>query len=280
MHASRLSLGQQVVERMLGTSLLVVVHGVHDCWMCWCHQHSRGRSRVSTAERNKQFLKDMTVTDQLHIDESDSSRSRVDKWVSTRSRPIDSRTNRENICFKCARASNVMYDWARHDLLQQAAAAGPGRHSLPMARPVVMAMFRNTQRRWLRAAVGSTAFCIIDTDGKHEVLAKVMALAARRYGAAAAAGVVIADIDEAAAPDAVLPDNTHVIHANIFALFKTFSQEMKAMPTQQAFELATDLCIIGRNRIQGRVIEVIDPLWPRSGPGTPRDSCDGTGWAS
>ncbi|KAG5186223.1 hypothetical protein JKP88DRAFT_240837 [Tribonema minus] len=140
-----------------------------------------------------------------------------------------------------------------------------------MARPVVMAVFRNTQCRWLRAAVGSTAFCITDSDSKHEVLAKVMALAARRYGAAAA-GVVIADIDEAAAPDAVLPDNTHVIHANIFALFKTFSQEMKAMPTQQAFELAKDLCIIGRNRIQGRVIEVIDPLWPRSGPGTPRDS--------
>eukprot|EP00611_Tribonema_gayanum_P019477 TRINITY_DN337_c0_g1_i5.p1 TRINITY_DN337_c0_g1~~TRINITY_DN337_c0_g1_i5.p1 ORF type:complete len:961 (-),score=214.19 TRINITY_DN337_c0_g1_i5:1822-4704(-) len=134
------------------------------------------------------------------------------------------------------------------------AAAVPGCRSLQVARPLAMAVFRNTQRRWLRASVGSTAYCITNSDGKHLVLAKVVALAAQRFGAAAA-GVVIADSDEAAAPDAVLLDNTNVIHANIFALFKTLSQEMKAMPAQQALELAKDLCTIGRNRIQGRVID-------------------------
>jgi hypothetical protein len=135
-----------------------------------------------------------------------------------------------------------------------AAAAIPGRRSLQVTRPVAMSVFRNTQRRWLRASVGSTAFCITNSDGKHLVLATVVALAARRFGAAAA-GVVAADGDEAAAPDADLVDNTNVIHANIFALFKTLSQEMKAMPAQQALELAKDLCTIGRNRIQGRVID-------------------------
>jgi hypothetical protein len=169
----------------------------------------------------------------------------------------------------------------------------PGSTGLQVARPVAVAVFRNTQRRWLRASVGSTAFCITNGDGKHLVLAKMVALAARRFWAAAAAasasvgstafcitngdgkhlvlakmvalaarrfwaaaaGLVVADSDEAAAPDAVLPDNTNVIHANIFALCKTLSQEMKAMPAQQALELAKDLCTIGRNRIQGRVID-------------------------
>eukprot|EP00611_Tribonema_gayanum_P019475 TRINITY_DN337_c0_g1_i3.p1 TRINITY_DN337_c0_g1~~TRINITY_DN337_c0_g1_i3.p1 ORF type:complete len:642 (-),score=120.07 TRINITY_DN337_c0_g1_i3:1822-3747(-) len=135
-----------------------------------------------------------------------------------------------------------------------AGAAVAGRRSLQVARPVAVAVFRNTQRRWLRASVGSTAFCITNGDGKHLVLAKVVALAAQRFGAAAA-GLDVADSDEAAAPDAVLPANTNVIHANIFALFKTLSQEMKAMPAQQALELAKDLCTIGRNRIQGRVID-------------------------
>jgi hypothetical protein len=136
-----------------------------------------------------------------------------------------------------------------------AAAAVPGRRSLQVARPVATAVFRNTQRRWLRAAVGSTAFCITDTDSKHEVLANVMAQAAPRFGAAAA-GVVVADIDEAVAPDSVLPDNT-VIHAFFSRTFKTLLQAMKAMPPQQALELAKDLCTIGRNRTKGRVIEVI-----------------------
>ncbi|KAG5183672.1 hypothetical protein JKP88DRAFT_238267 [Tribonema minus] len=136
-------------------------------------------------------------------------------------------------------------------------AAAAGNRRMHVARPIALAVFRNTQRRWLRPSVDLTAFCITNGDGQEVVLAKVVALAAQRY-AAAAGGVVTASAnsDEAVAPEA-LPDNASVIHANVFALFRKLCQDLKAVPRHQALQLAKDLCKIGRDRIDG---VVHDPL--------------------
>ncbi|KAG5190933.1 hypothetical protein JKP88DRAFT_231602 [Tribonema minus] len=136
-------------------------------------------------------------------------------------------------------------------------AAAAANRRMHVARPVALAVFRNTQRRWLRPSVDLTAFCITNGDGQEVVLAKVVALAAQQY-AAAAGGVVTASAnsDEAVAPEA-LPDNASVIHANVFALFRKLCQDLKAVPPHQALQLAKDLCKIGRDRIDG---VVHDPL--------------------
>ena len=131
-------------------------------------------------------------------------------------------------------------------------ASGTVSPSFRVARPVAVAVFRNTQRRWLRPTADLEAFCITSTDGVQRVLAKVVAIAAQRFGASAA-GIVTAESEEAAAvPDEASPVNSVVVHANIFALMKKFCQELKALPPQQAMELAKTTFKIGHDKISGR----------------------------
>jgi hypothetical protein len=138
-----------------------------------------------------------------------------------------------------------------------AAASAAVSPSFRVAQQVAVAVFRNTQRRWLRPTAGSEAFCITSADGAQRVLAKVVALAAQRFGAAAA-GVVTAESEEAAAaPDEASPGYSVVIHANIFALARKFCQELKALPPQQAMDVAKATFKIGHDKIVGAVH---DPL--------------------
>ncbi|KAG5175121.1 hypothetical protein JKP88DRAFT_229391, partial [Tribonema minus] len=99
-------------------------------------------------------------------------------------------------------------------------------------------IFRNTHSRWLHPSRVKAAACILTGEGKEIVLAKVVALAARQF-AAAASGVGAAACDDWDAMGVDEPQqlSVDIAHAQIWGLAKNLIADVQSLPPQEAVEL-------------------------------------------
>ncbi|KAG5191446.1 hypothetical protein JKP88DRAFT_231274, partial [Tribonema minus] len=119
-------------------------------------------------------------------------------------------------------------------------------------------IFRNTHSRWLHPSRVKAAACILTGEGTEIVLAKVVALAARQF-AAAASGVGAAACDDWDAMGVDEPQqlSVDIAHAQIWGLAKNLIADVKSLPPQEAVELMKYLSQVARDRVAGNVH---DPL--------------------